>query len=70
MAQDYFAGQARTRCPADFAAPFAQLDMSDVAAFIAAYQSFSPAADLEAPFGVFNFFDVVGFLSDYRAGCE
>ncbi len=70
VAQDHFNGRARTRCPADLAPPFAQLDINDVMAFVAAYQAAEPAADRQAPFGVFNFFDIIAFLNDYRAGCD
>ncbi len=45
------------------------LNFFDVAAFIDAYNTQSPAADLAAPFGVLNFFDVAAFISAYNAGC-
>lgn len=69
-AQAHFNGQGRTQCPADLAAPFAQIDMNDLMAFVAAYQAGSPAADRAGPAGVFNFFDVVTFLDQYRDGCN
>lgn len=55
-------------CPADFDNN-GVLNFFDVASFINAYNTQSPAADLAAPFGVLNFFDVAAFIGMYNAGC-
>ncbi|USO00173.1 MAG: hypothetical protein H6810_05785 [Phycisphaeraceae bacterium] len=54
---------------ADVAPPFGVLDLSDVVAFIAAFQTQDPAADIAAPFGVFDLSDVVTFIDAFQAGC-
>lgn len=61
--------ELRDACLADFAAPFGELDFSDVVSFLAAFGGGDPAADLAAPFGVLDFSDVVSFLSSFGAGC-
>jgi hypothetical protein len=55
--------------PADLAAPFGIIDLSDVDAFIAAFLSGDPAADLAAPFGVIDLTDVDTFIPLFLAGC-
>ncbi len=57
------------QCLADLAAPFGQLDFSDVLAFLLAFAAEDPAADLGAPTGVFDFSDVTAFLTAFSAGC-
>ncbi|MEZ6243111.1 MAG: GC-type dockerin domain-anchored protein [Phycisphaerales bacterium] len=56
-------------CPADLAEPFAQLDFSDVVAFLTAFGNMDPAADFATPIGQFDFSDVVAFLTAFGAGC-
>ena len=52
-------------CQADLAAPFGQLDFSDVVAFLTAFGAMNPTADLAFPTGVFDFSDVVVFLTSF-----
>ncbi len=61
--------QTSAECPADLAAPFGQLDFSDVAAFLTAFGSMDPAADLAEPFGSYDFSDVSAFLVAFASGC-
>ncbi len=55
--------------PADIAAPFDQLDFSDVVAFLTAFGAMAPEADLAPPIGQWDFSDVVAFLTAFAAGC-
>jgi len=54
---------------ADLAEPYAQLDFSDVVAFLNAFGAMSGEADLAEPFGQWDFSDVVAFLTVFGAGC-
>ena len=56
-------------CPADFAAPFGELNFFDVSAFLAGYNAMDPISDMNND-GLFNFFDVSEFLSFYSQGCS
>ncbi len=56
-------------CPADFSAPFDQLDFFDALAFLTLFGENDPEADMDAN-GLWDFFDVQAFLSSYAAGCE
>ncbi|MAY74512.1 MAG: hypothetical protein CMJ31_07385 [Phycisphaerae bacterium] len=54
---------------ADFGAPFGELDIADVTAFLAAFGAGDVAADGAAPFGSFDIADVVWFLQVFVQGC-
>ncbi len=54
---------------ADLAAPFGQLDFSDIIAFLTAFSNMEDEADLAAPIGQWDFSDVVAFLTAFSAGC-
>lgn len=54
---------------ADLAAPYGELDFSDVIAFLSAFSTSDPAADLAAPQGQWDFSDVLAFLTAFAAGC-
>lgn len=56
--------------PADLAAPFGELDIADVTAFLSLFGAGDPAADLGAPFGSFDVGDVVAFLSFFGEGAS
>lgn len=56
-------------CPADFAAPFGELNFFDVSAFLTGYNAMDPISDMNND-GLFNFFDVSAFLGFYSAGCS
>jgi len=56
-------------CPADLAEPFGVLDLSDVAAFTAAFVAGDDLADLAEPFGVLDLSDVGAFVASFTAGC-
>jgi len=60
---------AAADCPADLADPFGFLDLSDVDAFIGAFQMSDPIADLVEPFGFFDLSDVDAFIGSFLAGC-
>ncbi|MEL6740824.1 MAG: GC-type dockerin domain-anchored protein, partial [Planctomycetota bacterium] len=60
----------RQRCPADFAAPFATLDVFDVIEYLGLFDIADPAADLAAPLGVFDFADILEYLGLFDTGCE
>ncbi|RMH31886.1 MAG: hypothetical protein D6692_00145, partial [Planctomycetota bacterium] len=49
-------------CPADLAAPFGTLNIFDIQAYIALYNTQDPAADLAEPFGTFNIFDIQAYI--------
>lgn len=57
-------------CDADLAAPFGQLDIFDVLAYLAQFDASDPAADLAAPMGSFDIFDVLAYLALFDAGCS
>ncbi|MBL4592043.1 MAG: S8 family serine peptidase [Phycisphaerales bacterium] len=54
---------------ADLAEPFGQLNLQDVFAYLALFNSNDPSADLAAPFGQFNLQDVFAYLTDFNNGC-
>ncbi len=56
-------------CDADLAAPFGVLNLQDVFAYLALFNSSDPAADLAAPFGTLNLQDVFAYLAAFNAGC-
>ncbi len=56
-------------CPADLVAPFGQIDLFDLLAFLDAYNSASPIADFAAPFGQIDVFDLLTFVDLYTMGC-
>lgn len=56
-------------CPADLAAPFGILDLSDINAFIGGFVAQDPIADVAAPFGVFDLADIGSFIAAFQAGC-
>jgi hypothetical protein len=56
-------------CPADIAAPFGVLDLSDINAFIAGFVTQDPIADLAPPAGVWDLSDVNAFIGSFVAGC-
>jgi len=56
-------------CPADLAAPFGFLDLTDVDTFISAYGAGDPIADLALPFGFLDLSDIDAFIASYLAGC-
>lgn len=66
-ARRYFTGQVS--CPADFSGD-GQLTVSDVLAFLDAYQSGDPLADFSSPRRELNFFDVSDFIRAFIAGCD
>jgi len=55
--------------PADLAAPFGLLDLSDVDAFIGAFVNGGAAADIAPPQGVIDLSDVDAFIGAFVAGC-
>jgi len=54
---------------ADLAAPFGVLDLTDIDAFILAFNSGDSAADIAAPFGVIDLTDIDTFILEFFAGC-
>lgn len=56
-------------CPADLAAPFGILDLSDINAFTAGFVANDPIADLAAPMGTFDLADINAFVNSFVAGC-
>ncbi|MFI4897916.1 MAG: GC-type dockerin domain-anchored protein [Phycisphaerales bacterium JB059] len=54
---------------ADGAEPYAQLDFSDVIAFLSSFDAMSVEADLAPPYGDFDFSDILAFLTDFATGC-
>ncbi len=63
------AGTCVNTCPADLADPVDVLNLQDVFAYLALFNSSDPAADLAAPFGVLNLQDVFAYLALFNAGC-
>lgn len=55
-------------CPADFRAPFGQLDFFDVQEFLGLFSMHNPESDLVSD-EMFDFFDVQAFLNSYSEGC-
>ncbi|MEZ6317526.1 MAG: integrin alpha [Phycisphaerales bacterium] len=71
----YEAGEAyvvfgrRAACtPADIAAPYATLNLDDIAAFASAFVAADPLADLDAN-GVLDLDDITAFAQAFVAGC-
>ncbi|MEM1184742.1 MAG: GC-type dockerin domain-anchored protein [Planctomycetota bacterium] len=59
-----------TACnPADIADPLTVLDLSDIDAFIGAFQTGAPLADIAAPIGVLDLADIDTFIVAFLAGC-
>ncbi|MEM1183373.1 MAG: GC-type dockerin domain-anchored protein [Planctomycetota bacterium] len=56
-------------CPADIAAPFGVLDLSDTNAFISAFSAGDSLADIAAPFGFLDLSDVDAYIASFLAGC-
>lgn len=56
-------------CPADLAAPFGELNIDDVLAFVNAFAAGSPVAELTGPAGELDIDDVLAFLDAFAAGC-
>lgn len=56
-------------CPADLAAPFGVLDLSDITAFVSAFTAQNSLADLAEPFGTFDLNDISTFITSFLAGC-
>ncbi len=54
---------------ADLIAPFGVLNLQDVFAYLALFNTSDPSADLAAPFGQFNLQDVFAYLNIFNAGC-
>jgi hypothetical protein len=67
----FFAGFriATASCPADLAAPYAVLDITDLVAYLDLFSASTSGADLTSPYGVVNFFDLAAYLDMYNAGC-
>jgi hypothetical protein len=59
---------ASAPCPADLAAPFGVLDLSDVNAFILGFVEMLPQSDLNSD-GVWDLADVGVFIESFLAGC-
>ncbi|MEM7756210.1 MAG: agmatine deiminase family protein [Planctomycetota bacterium] len=55
--------------PADLAAPFGFLDLTDIDTFIGAFGTGDLAADLAVPFGVVDLSDIDAFIAGFLAGC-
>jgi len=66
LTDDVFA--VRALCSADLAAPFGQLDVFDVFAYLDRFNSGAPSADIDED-GTLDVFDVFGFLELFEAGC-
>ncbi len=56
-------------CPADLAAPFGVLDVTDISTFLALFAAGDPAVDYADPIGAFTVEDVITFLTLYTQGC-
>jgi len=54
---------------ADVATPLGVLDLNDVDAFIAAFNTAGSLADIAAPFGVIDLGDIDAFIAAFQAGC-
>lgn len=55
--------------PADLAAPFGVLDLTDISAFTSSFITMNPAADLAEPFGVLDLNDIGVFIDSFVSGC-
>ncbi|MAY74659.1 MAG: hypothetical protein CMJ31_08125 [Phycisphaerae bacterium] len=55
--------------PVDLAAPFGQVDLADVIAFLTFFAASDARVDYAGPHGVFDIADVVMFLQGYAQGC-
>lgn len=58
-----------TDCPADLAAPFGVLDLSDIGLFVNAFTASAPPADLASPRGVLDLSDIGAFVDSFTEGC-
>ncbi len=54
---------------ADLAEPFGVLNLFDLSAYLALFNTGDPAADLAAPLGSLDFFDLAAYLNRFNAGC-
>jgi len=54
---------------ADVAEPFGVLDLTDIDAFILAFNTGGTLADIAEPFGVLDLSDIDGFILEFFAGC-
>ncbi|MEM7754975.1 MAG: beta-propeller fold lactonase family protein [Planctomycetota bacterium] len=67
---EYWPGLGPQPCTiADLAVPFGFIDLSDVDAFIAAFNTGDPLADVAFPFGVVDLSDIDAFIAAFIAGC-
>ncbi len=57
-------------CPADLAAPFGVLAVTDISTFLALFAAGDPAVDYADPIGAFTVEDVITFLTLYTQGCS
>jgi len=57
-------------CPADFAAPYGELDLRDLSGFIDAFVGEPYRADLAEPRGLVDLLDLQRFVDSFIAGCE
>lgn len=69
LALDQTCAVCREDCPVDLAEPFGILDLTDITAFIIAFQNQQTEADLAEPFGVFDLADLTAFISIFQQGC-
>ncbi|MBL4591456.1 MAG: hypothetical protein JKY96_05800 [Phycisphaerales bacterium] len=56
-------------CAADLAEPLGVLNLQDIFAYLALFNSSDPAADLASPFGTLNLQDIFAYLALFNAGC-
>ncbi len=54
---------------ADLAEPYGLLDLSDVLAFVTAFQAGDQRADLVMPFWTFDLADLIEFVTEFSGGC-
>ncbi|MBL4590684.1 MAG: S8 family serine peptidase [Phycisphaerales bacterium] len=54
---------------ADLAEPLGELNLQDVFAYLALFNSADPSADLAKPIGVLNLQDVFAYLGEFNNGC-
>lgn len=60
---------AMARCRYDLVPPYGVLDLSDLLAFIVAFEDESPIADFAEPFGVLDLMDLFVYASGFHGGC-
>ena len=59
----------RTCNPADLAAPFGVLDLTDILAFIDGFSTMDSMSDFAAPEGVFDLADIQAFVIAFNSSC-